>query len=117
MIDENFKALILDTCKSGSDIEDQIDARKAHLLHMSLGVAGEAGELVDAIKKHVIYNKPLDVDNARDELGDSMYFVTGLMPQLDMSEAEIKQGCIDKLRKRYPAGYSDADAQARADKL
>ena len=116
MIDEDFKALILCTCKPGSDIADGIDPRKAHLLHMALGVAGEAGELVDAIKKHVMYNKALDVDNVREELGDLMYYITGMMLQLDMSEAEIKQSCIDKLRKRYPTGYSDEDAKARADK-
>lgn len=46
-----------------------------HHLHMSIGVAGELGELLDAVKKHVIYEKPLDVVNVVEELGDVWWYV------------------------------------------
>lgn len=48
--------------KSGDAIASEIDGADAHLMHMAIGVSGEAGELLDAIKKKVIYRKDLDVD-------------------------------------------------------
>lgn len=37
---------------------------------MATGVSGEAGELLDAVKKSVVYKKPLDRENVVEELGD-----------------------------------------------
>lgn len=64
--DEMTKAL----SKTGDDILRDLTPMQADLLHMAVGVSGEAGELLDAIKKATIYNKPLDVENMIEELGD-----------------------------------------------
>src|SRR5690554_4006225 len=53
-----------------------------NLLHMTCGVSGEAGELLDAIKKHVFYRKPLDMENVIEELGDIEFYLEGLRQQL-----------------------------------
>lgn len=102
--------------KPGQAIIDDLTPAKAHLLHMAVGIAGEAGELLDAVKKNAIYKKELDIDNVIEELGDLEYFMQGLRAALHLTRGETLANNIAKLEKRYPSGYSNAAAQARADK-
>lgn len=87
-----------------------------NLAHMVLGIAGESGEIVDAIKKTVIYDKPLDVDNIIEELGDLEFYMAGMRQLLGLSRVQVLAHNVAKLEKRYKGGYSDAAAIARADK-
>ena len=89
-----------------------------NLVHMVLGIAGESGELVDAVKKSFAYNKPLDLVNIYEELGDILFYVQGMLNFLgaEFTLADIVALNTKKLSKRYPTGYSDAAAIARADK-
>lgn len=103
--------------KPGHVIVNEITAEGCHLTHMALGVAGEAGELVDAIKKASIYNKPLDRDNVVEELGDLWFYMNGIMNELDIDLEEVEKFNRTKLAARYPKGYSDKAAQERADKV
>ena len=87
-------------------------------MHAALGVAGEAGELADAIKKHVVYGKPLDRANIVEELGDLRFYMQQIMNMHQITEEEVLQGNANKLSKRYPkGGYSNEAAIARADKV
>lgn len=88
-----------------------------NLAHAAMGIAGEAGELLDAIKKHWAYGKKLDVENVIEELGDLEFYMQALRNEIGVSRDTIIQRNIEKLSKRYASGsYSDAQAQARADK-
>lgn len=102
--------------KSGEAIREEMTPEGAHLLHMALGLAGEAGELVDAIKKHVIYGKVLDIDNVIEELGDADFYKQGILNAIDVTQEEVTAKNMAKLKKRYGDGYTDGKAQARADK-
>jgi len=86
------------------------------LLHATLGISGEAGELLDAVKTSFIYNKELDFVNAKEELGDILWYVALACRTLGVSFDEIMQMNIDKLTKRYPEKYTDEAASERADK-
>jgi len=114
---KTFQELAADLSKPGAEIVAEMTPQKAHLLHMAVGVAGEAGELLDAIKKHVVYGKPLDFSNVIEELGDLRFYMAGIMNGLSITEAELLEANNAKLGKRYASGsYSNAQAQARADK-
>lgn len=90
---------------------------KEMALHAALGICGEAGELGDAIKKHVVYNKALDRDNIVEELGDLRFYIQAVMNLYGITETEVLQVNGYKLAKRYGTlTYSDAQANARADK-
>lgn len=90
---------------------------KCHLDHMVLGVAGEAGELVDAIKKHTMYNQILNIDNVEEELGDLEFFMEGIRVHLGITREQTLAANIKKLLVRYNGmKYSNAAAQERADK-
>lgn len=91
--------------------------RNDHLNHMVMGVAGEAGELVDCIKKHTIYEKPLDRGNLIEEIGDTLFYLQGIMNAERIDFQEVLQHNYEKLKKRYESlSYSNEAAVARADK-
>ena len=103
--------------KDGNIIAAEMTGPNAHLLHMAVGVSGEAGELIDAVKKAVIYQKPLDRVNVIEELGDLEFYMEGLRQGLDITREETLEANIAKLGKRYKGhSYSDESAQVRADK-
>lgn len=107
----------VDSCiKPGQQIKDSLSPEQTHLLHMAVGISGEAGELLDAIKKHTIYQKPLDVENVVEELGDLIFYMQGIINALQLDGDAIVEANVTKLQKRYAKGYSDQAAQERADK-
>ena len=114
---EKFPIHVHKLCKRGIDIKAQMSEPGAHLVHMALGVAGESGELVDAVKKYAIYQKELDVENILEELGDLLFYIQGIANRFGVTLDSFAERNIQKLEVRYAAGtYSDAAAQKRADK-
>ena len=89
---------------------------QCELLHAAIGIAGEAGELLDAVRKHVFDGQPLDRENVIEELGDLCFYMEAAMQAVGVSREEIEQRNQAKLSKRYEAGYSDQQAQERKDK-
>lgn len=110
------KALVAEICKPGKEILQTMDVQKAELMHCVFGIGGEAGELMDAVKKSIAYNKPLDLENVKEELGDIEFYMERLRSVLGISRSEVLIYNYEKLRKRYPIGYSDKHAQERLDK-
>ena len=113
----DFNKMTLALAKDGADIKRELTPEQASLLHMGCGVSTEANELLDAIKKHTIYQKPLDVENVKEELGDLLFYMSNLMQSVGLSFEEVLQHNVDKLSIRYASGkYSNQQAQERADK-
>lgn len=109
--------LVAALAKPGADIVATLTAEDAHSLHMAVGIAGEAGELLDAVKKAAIHRKPIDRANVVEELGDLEFYMEGLRQGLGITRQEVLDHNIAKLSKRYSSGtYSDKHAQERADK-
>lgn len=103
--------------KPGQSILDSLGAEQAHIIHMTLGISGEAGEILDAVKKSAIYKKELDVENLIEELGDIEFYLEGLRQGLGITRELTIKANIAKLGKRYEGfKYSDKAAQERADK-
>ena len=115
-LDLQHRELVRDLTKTASQIEQEMATPQYHLVHMVMGIAGEAGELLDAIKKNAIYHKPLDLTNVIEELGDLEFYMQGLRDALGISRERVLEGNISKLRKRYGQNYSNQAAIARADK-
>lgn len=116
-LDMEFSDMVWSLAKPGEDIVKTLTPEKAHLLHMAVGIAGEAGELLDAIKKHVVYNKELDLKNVVEELGDLEFYMEGMRSKLAIPRSFIIRQNIYKLSERYKGmQYSDKAAQDRADK-
>ena len=86
------------------------------MVHASMGIAGEAGEVVDAVKKHWVYGKELDRENILEECGDLLFYITALLTETGFTLDDAMVANVAKLAKRYPTGYTDAAAITRADK-
>lgn len=117
----NYADMVQYLAKPGQDIINSLEPGQAHLLHMIMGVCGEAGELLDALKKHIIYGKQLDMINVIEELGDIEFYLQGIRNELMISRTTCLIANARKLsvgkNARYKAGtYSDKSAQERADK-
>jgi len=113
-----YEQFVRSIVKPGHDILLQLTPLQASILHMAVGVSGEAGELLDAVKKHAIYQKQLDFDNVREEAGDILFYLTGLLNELGLTLNECIEANVEKLSKRYPEKrYTNEAAIARADKL
>ena len=81
----------------------------------ALGVVGEAGEVAELIKKHIGHGHDLDKDKLVNELGDVLWYVAGLADMVGVSLSEVARRNIDKLKARYPEGFSTEASKARVD--
>ena len=78
------------------------------LQNAALGLAGEAGEFADSIKKLSFQGHPLDPQHLQEEVGDILWYCALAAQALGADLQQIAQMNIDKLRRRYPDGF---DAQ------
>jgi NTP pyrophosphatase (non-canonical NTP hydrolase) len=87
------------------------------LHHAGTGIAGEGGEILDATKKVWVYRKELDIMHLIEELGDLRFYYQAMLNLLGITDEQVRAQNMKKLRVRYADGkYSDAQANARADK-
>lgn len=75
-----------------------------------------AANLMDVIKKHAIYNKPLDFEKANHEWHILHNLLDTIYAGRKWNRQMVIAANVDKLNKRYEKQYSDAEAQQRADK-
>lgn len=87
-----------------------------NLIHASLGVTSESGEIASVVKASCVYGKEVDIANLVEEAGDCLWFLALLSKCIGVSLEDIAKDNIRKLRTRFPKGYSDLDAQMRWDK-
>lgn len=87
--------------------------RVLRLLHALMGITTEAGELMDALKKYLLYGKPLDVPNLFEESGDSMWYHALLHDAYALPMTDTMRRNIDKLRARYPEKFTTERALNR----
>ncbi len=114
----DYASMVAGLFKPGTDILAQLTPSDAELIHAGMGASGEAGELLDAIKKATIYRKDIDRENVIEELGDLEFFMEAVRQNMGITRAETLEHNFNKLmRKRYPNGYSDEAARLRADKV
>ena len=115
---KDYRTFVRALCKAGSIIAEELTPDDAHRLHMAVGASGEAGELLDAIKKACIYRKPLDIANVKEECGDILFYVTGLLDSINANLDEVISENMAKLSTRYQSmAFSNAAAIARVDKV
>lgn len=110
-----FRLMTLDEYQTLAARTMGVRTQADQLSNMALGLAGEAGETADMLKKHLFHGKPLDADDVIKELGDVMWYVAGMATAIGVSLDEIAQRNVDKLRKRYPDGFSVEASARRAD--
>jgi len=87
--------------------------QEMRLATFAMGLAGEAGEVVDLLKKHLGHGHPLDTEKLCKELGDVLWYVAALAGFFELKLSEVAQANVEKLKARYPAGFSPEASQQR----
>lgn len=85
----------------------------ADLLHGSMGVCTEGGELQDTVKRYIFYGKELDKVNIEEELGDIFWYCAIICKSLKLDLQTILEKNIAKLKKRYPEKFTEDKALNR----
>ena len=83
------------------------------LINAVMGLCGESGEAIDIVKKHLHQGHELDREALVKELGDIAWYLAEAATALDMELEEILAANIEKLRRRYPEGFSVQDSLRR----
>ena len=94
-------------------IRERLTDRNLRLLHAAMGVATEAGELLDAIKKALFYGRELDTVNFKEEIGDACWYFAIAIHELDTNFEAVMDTNIAKLKARYGEKFSAARALKR----
>ena len=101
---DEYASLALRTA-SGESLADE----RTMLNAAALGLNGEAGEIADHVKKVMFHGHPLD-DDTRDkiakEIGDILWYCAMGSRGIGIELSEIALMNVEKLRKRYPEGFS-----------
>ena len=83
-------------------------SEKDVLINGVMGLCGEAGEVIDLVKKHLAQGHELDRDKMVKELGDVAWYLAETAWVLGVPLEEVLQKNIDKLKARYPEGFDSA---------
>ena len=85
--------------------------------NMCMGLAGEIGEVIDIMKKHIYQGKELDITDVIEEVGDVLWYIANFCNVNNITMDECMESNIKKLRKRFPNGFTIKDANERKDKM
>ena len=89
--------------------------KKDVLINSVMGLCGESGEAIDIVKKWLAQGHDLDKAKLAKELGDIAWYLAEAATALEMPLEDIFAANIEKLRKRFPEGFSAEASQVRAD--
>lgn len=103
-----YPLLVEKTRRSDLSVDEQMK-------NASMGLAGEAGEAVDIIKKYAYQGHELEVEELLDELGDVIYYLYWLCILFQIDFSEICFNNMNKLTKRYPNGFEEERSINRAE--
>lgn len=80
--------------------------KKDVLINSVMGLCGESGEAIDIVKKWLMQGHDLDKEHLIKELGDIAWYLAEAATALDVPLETVLQGNLDKLRQRFPNGFS-----------
>lgn len=82
------------------------------LLHGIIGIATEAGEMLEALRQGV-EGGVFDLTNVAEEVGDNQWYAAAILRALKTNFESIQRTNIAKLRARFPNKFTEFDANNR----
>lgn len=81
------------------------DDKNGRLHHAVFGLASEAGEVAGIMQK-VFQGHDFDKEHMKKELGDCLWMIAEACEALDFTMDEVMELNIEKLKARYPDGFT-----------
>ncbi len=85
------------------------------LINGVMGLCGESGEVIDIVKKHLAQGHTLDKEHIAKELGDVAWYIAEIATVIGYDLETILTMNIEKLKKRFPDGFTVKDSVERKD--
>jgi len=82
------------------------------IMTWGLGMAGEAGDVAGCIKK-TFSHKNDQKEGIKENLGDTLWYAAMICNFFDWELEEVLTENIEKLKKRYPQGFSEGNAKRK----
>ena len=76
------------------------------LLNGVMGLNGASGETIDIVKKYKYQGHELNIDKLIEELGDVLWYAAETADSVGIPLDIVAQRNIDKLKERFPEGFS-----------
>ena len=89
------------------------ELRTIRLLHVAMGMVTEAAEIMDQLKKHIIYGKALDEQRLVSDLGDSSWYERVGCDVLRVALSEMIERNVRELQARFPEKFTEHHALNR----
>jgi NTP pyrophosphatase (non-canonical NTP hydrolase) len=99
--------------QTGEPMSAEHNMMVARLIHATLGLASEVGELADMLKKHIIYGKALDLVNIIEETGDVLWYEALALAAVKGQLSDAMEKNIAKLQKRFGDKFTEHAALNR----
>ena len=106
----NFKDFQQKSTRTMPEVNDELT-----ISNYCMGLAGETGEVVDYLKKVLFHGHTFDRQVIEKELGDALHYLSGIATLLDISMEEVASKNLEKLKKRYPEGFSKEASKNRVE--
>lgn len=91
--------------------------RGKNIFYPTLGLAGEAGEVADKVKKIIRDDNEVLTPERREsiikELGDVLWYAAALAHELNISLEEVAKGNLEKLASREKRGLISGSGDER----
>ena len=83
------------------------------LINGVMGLNGEAGEVIDLVKKSVFHGHDFEIEALEKEIGDVCWYVAMICHALNINLEDVMKKNIAKLKIRYPDGFSEDESRNR----
>lgn len=81
------------------------DTKRNLIALCGLGLAGEAGEVADLIKKELFHEKVIPIDKKAVECGDVLFYLLRYMELEYITLQDAMRAEYEKVMSRYPQGF------------
>ena len=99
MTGKEYQQLAKRTIRSDFTLNDM-------LWNGGMGLCGEAGEVIEIIKKFTWHGRQLNREDMIKEMGDVLWYLAELCNSIGTDLDEVMEKNIEKLKERYPNGFN-----------
>jgi NTP pyrophosphatase (non-canonical NTP hydrolase) len=87
----------------------KFETKELEILSWVLGISGEAGDVDSCIKKTVSHKND-QKEGIKENIGDTLWYMAMICNYYGWSLHEILSENLEKLKARYPQGFTEKDA-------
>ena len=94
----------------------KFDSLEKEILTWGVGIAGEAGDVASCIKKTYAHDNDQKA-GIKENIGDTFWYAAMICNFFGWDLQEVLKANIDKLKKRFPKGFTIENAQRKGEKI